>query len=703
MRLVVRPWLIGSLTTVAVLSAQAARCNEGDRDVGNSLSSGGSLAEVLVTARKFPEDITRVPMSVQVLSGEFLERRAMSSLYDLQFAIPGLVVNNRGMFGAGISLRGVADEGGSTLAVAPHVNGVYLGRSNLALSRPFDIERVEVVKGPQGTLYGRNATGGSIQFITRAPDPEGGAAVEGAWGSFRTARLAGHLNLPGDKVATRFAFAGAEGDGFIRNSVDGRRFAEEDYHALRASLRAQPFEALTFDAMVQHVEDDGASGELWLPRRDRLPDRRDIRLARVTLENPFHATTNDLASVNVAYDFDGLSFTSTSGYARNLTRALDDCAGVPQLPGCVRGVSPLRYEQYSQELRLESRTGDDFHWLAGVYYGDAAESQNYRLNLATAPVPINNYTATSDETAYAVFGDVSHALGPRWRVNGGLRLSREEQRVTDHGTGIRDYQTPIAARGAWDATSWRIGVDFSPKERLFLYAGVSTGFKSGGVTTKLLPNGEFDDFEPERLLAYEVGMSASSATGRSQLRASAFSYDFEDMQVQTTVVLDSVPLTVIDNAAAASIEGVDLSASTHVTELMTLSGMVVWLPRSEFDEFVDALGNTLSGNRISRASEWSASATVGVRLPVEDAGEISADVGYNHRSAFFFTKENTPIEYQDDFGLLDVNVRFDSSGGRWYVFASARNLLDVDYFTQIFLQSSPGYPTRYEVGFGWRR
>ncbi len=685
----------GGLVFFVLLFSPAAHCQH--------VSDSSSLVEVVVTARKFAEDISRVPMSVQALSAEFLERRDLSSLHELQFEVPGLVVNNRGMYGAGISLRGVADEGGAGLAVAPHIDGVYLGRSTLALARQFDVERVEVVKGPQGTLYGRNATGGSINLITRGPEPEFGAALEGAWGSFGTARISGHVNLPGEKLAARIAVAGSEGDGFIRNVVDDRRFAEEDYGALRASIRARPTGAMTIDATIQHVEDDGASGELWLPRPDQLPDPTDIRLTRVTLADPYLSTRNDFASLSLTYDFSELTLRSITGYARNLTRNLDDCAGVPMLAGCVRGVRPLRYEQLSQELRLESRAGDSLHWLAGLYYFDGAESQNFHLSVSSvAPVPINNFTATSDETSYAVFGDATYAFDERWRLNGGLRFSRDTQRVTDVGTGLADYPTPIAAKGSWDSSSWRVGLEFDLSDSIFAYATVSTGFRSGGITTELLPDGQFDDFDPEDLLAYEIGMTAAFQGGRSTLRASAFAYDFEDMQVRTTSLLEDRVVTVIDNAAAARIEGLDLSATTRLAEHLQLTGMVIWMPRREFVEFTDAQGSTLTGNEISRASEWSASVSIGYRMPIEGVGEISADVDYNYRSEFFFTKENNPIEFQDDFGLLNLGLRFESAEHGWYVFASARNVLDTDYFTQVLFQSAPGYPANYEVGFGWR-
>lgn len=684
----------GCAAAAGLLVPFAAPCQTG-------ASESAAADEIVVTARKLPESIGRVPMSVQALAGEFLDRRDLSSLYDLQFEIPGLVVNNRGMFGAGLALRGVTDQGGSSLAIAPHVNGVYLGRSNAVLARQFDVERVEVVKGPQGTLYGRNATGGSMNVITRAPAEEFSAAVDGAFGSFNTARVEGRLNLPAEKLAVRIAGAASEGDGFIRNSVDERRFAEEDYRAMRAAMHARPTTALTIDIMGQRVEDDGASSELWLPRKEYLPDPNDIRLTTVTLDDPHLVATNDVASVDLAYALDRLTLRSITGYARSVTDALDDCAGQPNLQGCARAVRPLRYEQRSQELRLESATPDAFHWLLGAYYFDADETQRFQFSVpGIAPVPINDYTAAADETAYAVFGDASRALGAHWSASAGLRWSRDEQRVSTAGSGTADA-APAAAAGSWDDTSWRVGLEFSPRERTLVYANVSTGFRSGGVTTTLLPNGEFDGFDPEQVLAYEAGISLAFPASRSTLRASAFHYDFEGMQVRTVAVLATRVTSVIDNAAAARVQGLDVSATTSISERMTFTGGLVWLPSREFVEFIAASSAaSLAGNKLSLAPEWSVATSLAYRVPIGNIGQLSADIDYRYRSEVFFTKENDVNAYQGDFGLLNLGLRFDARAG-WHVYASARNVLDTDYFNQILIQSAPGQPARYEVGFGW--
>lgn len=369
-------WLIALSAAVSLVSApafpQVPSVAKAEKDL---------LEEVIVTARKIEESVQDIPMSVQVLSKGFLEKADVSRLYELQFNIPGLVVNDVGMFGAGFSLRGIADQLGTSLSVASHLNGVYLGSSNLAIARMFDLERVEVLKGPQGTLYGRNSTGGSINFITRAPQDEFSAHVEAAYGSFSTARAEGYINVPFEASALRLAFIGSEGDGYISNSVDDRKFAESDFWGLRGSLRISASDKLQLDIMAQHVRDDGASGELWDPRPDFLPDPDDIWLTTVTLPNPYLVTENDTISMNVHYDLGYAQLHSITGYARSKVNGLDDCAGSPILQGCTRGVDPLDYEQWSEEIHLISDGDGAFNWLVGVNFFNSDESGEFHLSV----------------------------------------------------------------------------------------------------------------------------------------------------------------------------------------------------------------------------------------------------------------------------------------------------------------------------------
>ena len=640
-------------------------------------------------------------MSVQALSGDELNRAGITRLYELQFAVPGLVVNTVGMFGAGFSLRGIADQLVAGLAVAPYLDGVYLGNANLALARMFDLERVEVLKGPQGTLYGRNSTAGSINFITRSPQDVFSAEVEGSYGSFETTRVQGHVNVPLQENALRLAFIASEGDGYIRNSVDDRTFGEEDFWGVRAALRIHSTDNLSIDVMAQHIRDDGASAELWTPNPGYLVDRNDIRLTTVTLENPYLISEIDNVAINLSYDLKFATLRSITGYARSKIRNLDDCAGDWWMLGCVRSVAPSRHEQWSQELQLVfARTGS-IEGLIGAYYADVNASANYYLlfPLLDPQLRTDSHDTTS-ESAAALFGQTTWHFRERWSATAGVRLSWEESRITSIGTGVQDSPTLLVGKDDWDDVSWRLDLQRAVTDDLMMYAGVSTGYKSGGFTEGITV-GIPGTYGPEYLTAFEAGMKSQWLDRRLTLNAAAFLYDFEDMQVSWTGRVNGVPLTKVDNAASAELYGIDADADFHASERFSVSAAAVWLPKAEFVRY-EGDGIPLTGNALVRSPEWTATTSMTYEFPFREFGALSASLEYAFRSDYFYTTENLAPYWQDSFGLLNLFFRFESADESWYAFASGRNLTSEDYFAQVFLQSSPGYPDTYEIGAGYR-
>lgn len=663
-----------------------------------------TTTEVVVTARKIQEDLQDVPMSVQVLSGEFVDESGSTRLHELQFAIPGLVINNTGMFGAGFALRGIADQRVGGLSVAPHVNGVYLGSSNVAVARLFDIERIEVLKGPQGTLYGRNATGGSINFITRPPEDTLGSAIEVSYGSFETARAQGHLNLPLSTSALRLAFVASDSDGYIRNSVDDRRFAEDDFWGLRGSVRFEPNDDLRLDIMAQHLRDDGGSGELWSPRPDFLVDPHDIRLTTVTLENPYLISEIDNLNVSLEYQLGFATLRSITGYAHSEVRNVDDCAGLPLLQGCTRSAQPIEFDQWSQEFQLVFPRSGAVEGIVGAYYSDAETVMAFYL---LAPLvntqPLSDNHSTLGDPAFALFGQATLHLSDEWSVTGGLRLGREEHTVSTIGTGFNDSPTLLVNTSESDDPSWRFDLSYAPSDSALLYLGISTGYKSGGFDSTSLISGEPDRYGPEYLTAFEAGAKSRWLSGRLTLNAAAFYYDYEDLQVNTATFQDDQVVFNIDNAAKAELYGIDAELDFLISQWWSVDGGVAWLPKRKFVEFRNEVtGDTLSGNDLVRAPEWTASVACEYARPAGDLGSLSMRMEYSYRSGFYYTPENDPLLAQDSFGLLNAYVKFEAPNEAWYAFVSGRNLTDEDYFTQVFLQSSPGYPDTYEVGFGYR-
>ncbi|UHQ20218.1 TonB-dependent receptor [Lysobacter sp. KIS68-7] len=660
-----------------------------------------TLDTIVVTARMRPENLQDVPMSVQTLSGDLLDELNLSSLYDLQFNIPGLVVNTTGLNGAGFSLRGISNQGGISLAVATHLNGVYQGASSLAIMRTFDMERVEVLKGPQGTLYGRNSTGGSINFITRPPADTLGAEVEAAYGTYATARAQGNVNVPFRSGAARIAFIASEGDGYIRNSVDERRFAENDFAGLRFSLGADLGDTTHIDVMVQRVEDNGASAELWTPSPSYLADPSDIRLTTVTLADPFLKTRDDNANVTLEFDLGAATLRAITGYARGDMRDRDDCSGLPFLQGCVRGAQPRRYRQWSEELQLLLPKRGAVDGVVGAYWSeDDLDDHLYQDIPLFAPEPITQSHGTERGRAAALFGQVNVHLSERWGVTAGARLSDEKNRSTLVGTGVTDSHVPLTGKAESNDLSWRLDLVHATTDNVRIYGGVSNGFKSGGLNET--SNGTLEDFAPERLTAYEVGVKARGGNRPWRVEAAAFYYDFSDLQVDTAAIENGRLVFKVDNAARAEVYGIDANGEWRMFDRLALSGGVVWVPRREFVAFTSAAGDTLSGNTLVRAPEWSTSAAVVYDQPLRGGAWFSARLEYNYRSDYFFTPDNAPAFRQDAFGLVNLYLNFEAAGGKWYGFVSGRNLTGADYFNQVFLQSSPGYPDTYEIGIGYR-
>jgi len=690
------PWLGALAASGACLAAPVGAVAD---PAAHAQSS--PLEEVIVTARKVPENVRGIPLSVQVLTGEQLDRSGLTRMFDLQHNVPGLVVHTVGMFGAGFALRGVANSGGM------YLNGVYLGSSSLAIARMFDLERVEVLKGPQGTLYGRNANGGSINFVTRAPEHAFGGGLEAAFGSFDTTRLQGHVNLPMGSAALRIAFIGSNGDGYIRNSVDERRFGEADYWGLRGSLAVEPNERCRVDLTAQRVYDDGASSELWLPNPTYLPDPNDIYLTTVTLADPFLRIENEFASLTAEYDLGSVSVRSITGYAQNETNNLDDCQGSPTLFSCVRGGMPLIFEQWSQEFQVASNGGERIDWLAGLYWfsGDSYE-HFFQLRPLLSPQPLVDTYSNRNETAWAVFSHASLHLGGGWGLSGGLRFSYEEHGLSGIGYGVKDDPEPVVASDDWSHPSWRLDLEYTTREGLLYYVGLSTGFRSGGITTRRQANGELDRYDPEDLLAFEAGMKSQWPELGLALDVAAFRYDFDNLQALNRYFVGQAVFTKIDNAAKAEVYGIDAAATLQATDRLSVSTAFVWLPKREYVEYlVDDGSQDLSGEELPRAPEWSVIGSLTYHRPLAHYGELTGRVEYSFRSGFVFTYDALPDpgqRSQGSYGLLNLYLRFEPAESDWYAFASGRNLTGEEYFHQVYIQAAPGYPDTYEVGVGFR-
>ena len=370
----------------------------------------------------------------------------------------------------------------------------------------------------------------------------------------------------------------------------------------------------------------------------------------------------------------------------------------------MRGVNPAEYEQWSQEFQLVFPQSGRVGGLLGAYYADSDTVLNFHQTLPLLnPEPLNDLHSTLDEPAAALFGQVTVQLAGDWSATGGLRLSRETHRVSMSGTGVQDSPIPYIGETDSDDVSWRVDLQHAVNDDVMIYAGVSTGYKSGGYVPTSPLNGIADEFGPEYLTAYEAGGKSQLLDGRLALNVAAFVYDFEDLQVSRTVLDEGQIIVDVQNAASAELYGIDTELDFHANERFSVSAGAVWLPKREFVEFDDDVtGDTLTGNDLVRAPEWTGIAAINYEHALQQFGALSWRLEYSYRSGYYYTPDNNPVFSQDSFGLLNLFLKFEAASEEWYAFAAGRNLTDENYFNQVFFQSSPGYPDTYEVGIGYR-
>ena len=342
--------------------------------------------------------------------------------------------------------------------MAPHLNGVYLGDANLAIARMFDLERIEVLKGPQGTLYGRNSTGGSMNFITRAPVDSTDAQLELSYGSFETARAQGHVNLPMGKAASRIAFIASDGDGYIRNTVDDRRFAEDDYWGLRGAMRVTPRDDLRIDFTAQSIRDDGGARRALAAKPEFPPVRNDIRLTTVTLENPYLIRTS-ITSTSTSSTSSG-SLPCGPSPATRAARC-ETSTTAARISPWLRAASAPRYRMKpsngARSCSWSSRIARHFRNRGRVLRRSDGELEfMFTRLLETPPLREDSHSTFSDPAA-ALFGQATVRLADRWSATAGVRLSREEHRMSSIGTGVDDVPLVVGEIDS-DDLSWRLDV-----------------------------------------------------------------------------------------------------------------------------------------------------------------------------------------------------------------------------------------------------
>lgn len=646
--------------------------------------------EIVVTARKRSERAIDVPASLNVFSSETLQSGGVATIADLQYQTPGLKVAVGGE-STRISLRGVGTNisaGGPSVAV--HLDGIYVPSTRFAISELFDIDRVEILKGPEGTLYGRNATGGAINIISRAPGEAFSADGYVGYGSRDLVTAQAGVTVPlGTRGGLRIAGAYANDDGYTRNiNAAGGEIDDRHYAGLRLRGRYALTDTLTADFTVQYSRDKGTTGfggsnNPASPVYAGIAPQRETP-RRIDVDVPPRSDQKGLLlSGTLTLDLGGVTLKSLTGYIDYSTRQRSDVDGAGGLIAYMTTEADSDF--FSQEFQVSGGRPGAVSWTAGAYYArEAFGGFGTEIDSDYPVIDPYVYTDTSQDRvsrSHALFGEMTVPVTPRLSVLAGARYTRERQESTGVFAAPLFLPDPIALQTVAKSKAFtpKLLVEYRPYEGGKLYASATRGFKSGGANLETTAT----VFRPERIWAYEIGSKNRTADGRAEFGISAFYYDYTDLQLRTTLFTPEGIFTRITNAASASILGVELAATVRPAEGLSLDFNGAWLKTRLKDFISPVTEEKVVGLPMPLSPRVSFTAGAQYRHALGSGGSLTArgEIGYQS-SVNFPQFADFERERQAGYALLNANLRYDLPGGRIHVALIGRNLANRLYKTQ---------------------
>jgi len=705
--------------SLAVLAGLCAAAPAQAQDE-SSTQSDYALDEVIVTASRRTENVQRSSLSIQVMSAEDLTRNGTNGPRDLNALVPGLAVSQGGTY-TQTFIRGVGDITSNTFGsngVMYTIDGVVIDRPTTIAPNFFDLARVEVLKGPQGTLYGRNSTGGAINLISRRPEDTFGGYLNTEIGNYNLTNVSGALNVPlSDALSVRGAFSVINRDGYLS---DGRN--DDVRQAGRLSISYTPSDdfSLLVTGDLQHIGGKGPGGVVtplpagaspWTGPSDPLVTAQLRSLSAVALlpsaANAFYDGDFSNLMIELNKDVGFGRLTVVGGYRR--VEAQSNTAQ----PGFETAL-----DESSRQISLEARLSgesDTLKWVAGGLYFDQEQSSTLEVFLNNvAPFSHARFQISDLPTRSAgLFGEVTYSVTPEWRIIGGARYTDERKEmdgtVTHLGTNSLGAAGvfPVTGEEHYSKVTWRAGTEFDLSPENMLYATVSTGFKAGGFAAVPPPN---QTYRPEFLTAYQIGSRNRFLDSRLQINVEGFYWKYTDYQAS---VLGPQPNgftgTATLNAGSATIYGVDVDVVAKLTADDTLRFVAEYL-NTNFDSFTfDRSTNGLiagvttgcrfvgaarpspyggnvqtldcSGLPLQRSPEWSGSASYQHVFPLSRGDDLDFKATVSFATSRFISIEYTPLTRTGGYRTLDLDLTYHAPDNQFALSGFVRNVTEEAVYT----------------------
>jgi iron complex outermembrane receptor protein len=685
---------------------------------------GYGVEQIIVTAERRSDTIQDTPLSISAVTGDDLVRSSIFDTEALAATIPGLVIQ-RDVVGK-VVIRGIGTENftvGGDPGVAIYVDGAYIARSSAGIFDFFDVERVEVLRGPQGTLYGRNATGGVINVISRAPSEDFETRGTLTYGNYNTIRAEAAVSGPiTEGIRVRLAGLYSSRDGFTQNifpGVEARGLDEldtKDLWAIRGRLDIDLGERMKVELIGDIYRDDSNPPAFWytddtLPWQS--PDSVFPRGLR-TISQGYETATPGLPDLEVGqanrqdqhgltgrltYEGDGFTITSVTAWRDIEFDWINDGDGLSDF--LVVYFQRDESEQFSQDLQIASSGDGPFQWIVGGSYLKEDSDGLYAIPLGPA---FGNstiaYIGTNKTEAFGIFAEGSYKFGDL-TVTAGIRYADETKDAT------LNYQFPLIGLDldyeeslSFDALTPRLVIEYQPRDDLNFYVSATRGFKSGGFS--LLDN-PLNAFDAEKVWAYEAGMKSQFLNDRIRFNLTGFLYDYTDQQLSQVTNL----ATLTSNAGSSTIWGIESEFVVIPAPGLRLEGNVAYL-NTRFDEFCttdtrnpalpldpincsfsNGMGGTfatgnLAGNELPRAPDLTAFMAATYETALSDALDGFIRGEWQFTGDQFFSVFNRPNIAQPGYHLFNASAGISSAEGRWSLQVWGRNIFDKEYFSNLF-------------------
>lgn len=693
-----------------------------------SAAAAPAAGEIIVTANRTSSLASKTPITLSAVTGQQLTSQGITNPTQLMAVIPNLAIDRGNANGLQINIRGVTSNGATSPSAAFLLDGIYVQQSNAQNVALFDLDRVEVLRGPQGTLYGRNTTAGVVNVISAEPKPTFGASIEGAYGNYGTGNVAAMINTPvTDNWALRLAGNFDIRDSFFHQTVPQayKNPLDTDNKSLRLSSLWRPTDTIKWlvklDYSWMNGSGDGFGPDLLISNFYQMPLDVPAEDQRGTTPIYIHPTASQALSKTYANVGPAYAKDSTRGatsdldwkIGRHWTATLltsyrefrrNDLGG-SQYWGEDLSTTPGTADVYTAQTRQYSRSNSEELRLAyddGKLKSQVGFYHFYNHDTTTlfftppGGLAIGLPTPDAWQDSLGVFGQATYSLTDKWRLTGGVRYTRDKV-YADTGFSLAAIGvfSNYLAQGQSSRVTWKAGSDYDITRHIMGYVTVATGYKALGFNGSCNTADAGCGYKPETLTDYEGGIKGKFFDNTLYLTADYFHYDYKNLQISQILSVNGNPSAITKNASAAKIDGVELEGNYTPTSRNHFDFSAAWL-NARYENFViipgDANSGNFDGDKLDHAPTWAFTAGYTYHVPLASGASIEAGVHTRYSGAYAIINTAVNAQFiQPAFTKTDLRLRYTAADQRWYLEGYVKNIENTVEVT--YINSAPGWPT----------